>query len=278
MRLGGSIAQTFESPQEWIKCHEQLGYRAAYCPVDTTADDATVREFRTAADRANLLIAEVGAWSNPIHPDSGKAQQAVQYCCERLALAERIGARCCVNITGSRSPDVWDGPHQNNFSEETFALIVDSVRKIIDAVKPQRTRYVIETMPWALPSSADEYVRLLEAVDRPALGVHLDPVNLVNSPRRAYSTSAIIRDFFDKLGPRVVSAHAKDVNLVPELTVQLVEVLPGEGLLDYSTFLHELSQLDNDTPLLIEHLHGPDEYLKAANYIRRIAHQNSIAL
>ena len=62
-----------------------------------------------AAREADIVIAEVGAWSNPISPDEGTRQQAIRHCQEQLALADRVGARCCVNIAGSRSPD-WAGP------------------------------------------------------------------------------------------------------------------------------------------------------------------------
>src|SRR5207247_1757025 len=106
-----------------------------YCPIDENASAETVSAFALAASVANITIAEVGAWSNPISPDEATRRSAVRYCQERLALAERIGARCCVNIPGSLS-DVWFGPHSENYSTDTFDLIVDTVRDIIDAVKP----------------------------------------------------------------------------------------------------------------------------------------------
>jgi hypothetical protein len=62
MRLGGPVfdndAKT--DPERWIAALGRLGYRAAYCPVDENADDATVRAFADAAARADIVIAEVG--------------------------------------------------------------------------------------------------------------------------------------------------------------------------------------------------------------------------
>jgi sugar phosphate isomerase/epimerase len=46
------------------------------------------------------------------------------------------------------------------------------------------------------------------------------------------------------------------------------EVLPGEGALDYDTYLTELARLDPDTPLMVEHLRTPDEYTRAVAFIR----------
>ena len=159
MRLGAPIFNVdTKDPQVWAQAHRKLGYGAAYCPVNADADDATCRAYVDAAKRENLVIAEVGAWSNPISPDAEQARKAMEHCIRQLQLAERIGAHCCVNIAGSRNPQQWDGPHPDNLSQATFDLIVESVRKIIDAVKPTRTSYSLETMPWMLPHSADSYL------------------------------------------------------------------------------------------------------------------------
>ena len=91
---------------------------------------------------------------------------------EDLEIANRVGAKCCVNIAGSRG-DKWDGPHQDNMTEDTFTLIVDTVRTIIDSVKPKRTFYTLEPMPWIHPYDPDSYLRLIKAIDRPEFGVHL---------------------------------------------------------------------------------------------------------
>ena len=60
--------------------------------------------------------------------------------------------------------------------------------------------------------------------------------------------------------------------------MHLDEVRPGQGNLDYSVFLKELSKLDPDTPLMVEHLKGEEEYAKAAEHIRSVARQSGIDL
>jgi sugar phosphate isomerase/epimerase len=264
-----------EDPERWIAALRRKGYTAAYCPVGNEAPDDRVQAFAKAAREAGIVIAEVGAWSNPIGPDQVKRRQAMEYCQKQLALAERIGARCCVNIAGSRGTQ-WDGPHPDNLSDATFDLIVETVRGIIDAVKPTRTYYTLETMPWALPDSADSYLRLLKAIDRPRFAVHMDPVNLVNCPARFYDTGALIRECFTKLGAQVKSCHAKDIGLSTRLTVHLDEVRPGLGGLDYAAYLKELNRLDPDTPLMLEHLPEDAVYDQAAAHIREVAQHGGI--
>jgi len=278
LRFGGPVSDGALTPEQWVSAVKANGYSAAYCPpMAAGVDEAAAGAFATAAREVGLVIAEVGAWSNPIGPDAAAAAKAVDHCRRMLATAELLGARCCVNIAGSRG-GTWDGPHTENFSSETFDRIVQTVRAIIDAVKPTRTFYTLETMPWAPPDSADSYLALIKAVDRKAFAVHLDPVNLINSPRRYYDTGAVLRDCFRKLGPYIRSCHAKDIILRESLTVHLDECRPGAGGLDYACFLRELDGLDPDVPLMMEHLPDAREYALAADHIRRVAREEGVAI
>ncbi len=155
-------------------------------------------------------------------------------------------------------------------------MIVEVTRSIIDAVKPTRTYFTLEMMPWAYPDSPDSYVQLLKAIDRKQFAVHLDPVNIVCSPQRYYGSGPLIRECFEKLGPHIRSCHAKDIILHPQLTTHLDETRPGTGGLDYATFLKELNKLPG-TPLMLEHLSKAEEYVQAAEYIRSVAKEVGLA-
>ncbi len=278
VRLGGPVFEKYNSPDEWISSLKKLGYRAAYCPVSPGASQELINAYRIAAAKNDLVIAEVGAWSNPVCPDEKIAEQAIGKCIDSLALADQIGANCCVNISGSRNPDHWAGPHKDNLTEATFDLVVETTRKIIDAVKPTHTWFALEAMPWAYPDSADSYVRLIKAIDRDRFGVHLDPVNLVSSPQIYYRNGDMIRDCFRKLGPHIRSCHAKDIKLREDNYIpQLDEIIAGKGELDYRVFLTELTEL-KDIPLMMEHLKTEQEYIHAADYIRSVGKSVNIEL
>ncbi|MFH1268616.1 MAG: TIM barrel protein, partial [Planctomycetota bacterium] len=158
-------------------------------------------------------------------------------------------------------------PHPGNFSQEFFDATVENARKIIDAVKPHEAKFCFEMMGWALPDSSDSYVQLIKAVDREAFGVHLDPANLVNSPKRFYRNTDLLNECFDKLGPWIVSCHAKDIAWEVGMQVHFREVTLGEGELDYTTYLKRLAALPGDVPLMIEHMQGPEEYDKSRRHL-----------
>lgn len=270
MRLGAPVFVDDMTPDTWIAALQRERYGAAYCPIGADADKVTICAYVAAAEATNIVIAEVGAWSNPLSSDEATRAAALATCQTQLALADEIGARCCVNIAGTRG-EPWDGPDPSNLTEETFDLIVETVRTIIDAVQPRRTYYTLEPMPWMYPDSADSYLRLLAAIDRFHFGVHVDMVNVINSPQRYFENAALIREWFTKLGPHIKSCHAKDTQLSTKLTTHLDEVRPGLGYLDYRTLLRELDKLDPDMPLMIEHLHAEEDYRLSAEYIRGVA-------
>ena len=272
MRLGGPIFGTYTDPDAWVSAIQAEGYRAAYCPLEADASDDLVEAYAKAAREADIVIAEVGAWSTPLSPDEDTRRAAFEHCRNQLYLADRIGALCCVNISGSRG-EQWDGPDPANYTEETFDMIVESVRAIIDVVKPKRTFYTLETMPWMYPDSTESYVRLIEAIDRPRFAVHFDPVNIVNSPERYYKNGELIRDFIEKLGPHIKACHAKDVLMTPKFNAHIDQVQPGLGALDYGVYLRELDRLNPDMPLMLEHLETQEEYRQAAEYVRKVYSQ-----
>ena len=270
MRLGVKLDTHSDDPEAIARAYVNAGYSAAVCPPVTLDQPERIRALRETFARYDVMLAEVGVWNNMLDPDPARRAANVEANIRALALADELGVLCCVNIAGSFNPTRWDGPHPHNLSEEAFELTAQNVRQIIDAVKPKRTFYSMETMPWVIPDSADSYLKLIEAIDRPMFGVHLDPVNLINCPARYYENAELLRECFSKLGPWIVSCHGKDILMRDQLTVHLDEVRPGLGALDYKIFLQELSRLPGDVPLILEHL-APDEYPLAREYVVGVA-------
>lgn len=276
MRLGGAVFVDRNDLDAWARAQVEAGYSAVMPPFGYDAEESKIATLHALCKRHNLLIAEVGAWSNPISPDDATRKKALDFCIKSLDFAERLGARCCVNIAGARG-EQWDGPHPDNLTEETFDLIVETTRAIIDSVKPHRTCYSLETMPWVFPDSPESYLRLVHAINRPGqFGVHLDPVNIINSPARFFENGKFLRHCFETLAPYIVSCHAKDITLSGKLTVHLDEVAPGKGALDFDVYLAEMAKLNVDTPLILEHMSTQEEYAEATRFVRRVAWRSGV--
>jgi len=263
VRIGAPVFGASQDPEVLALAHRKLGYRAAYCPAVQLDDKQRIQEISRAFGKHDVVIAEVGRWVNLLDADPAKRAANLKTVTDGLALAEAVGARCCVDIAGSYNREVWYGPHPKNLSKEFFDAAVENARKIIDAVKPKRAKFCYEMMGWALPDSPDAYLEMIKAVDREAFAVHLDPCNLINSPRRFYDNTKLLNECFDKLGPRIASCHAKDLRWEVEMNVHFREVPLGTGALDYRTYLKRLASLPGDVPLMIEHMRGAEEYDKS---------------
>jgi sugar phosphate isomerase/epimerase len=272
LRLGGPVWVDGDDPEVRARAHREKGYRAGYCP-DIPLDDAELIDATVAAfARNDVVIAEVGRWVNLLAPNPDERRKNLQTVTDGLALAEAVGARCCVDIAGSFNPDSWFGPHPENLSERFFDAAVENARAIIDAVRPTRTTFCYEMMAWSLPDSPEAALRLVRAVDRKPFSVHLDPCNLVNSPTRYYTSSDLIRECYAKLGPMVASVHAKDLTWDIEMAVHFREVRPGLGSVDYGVWLTEHAHTP-DVPLMIEHLSDEAEYDAARDHILEVGRE-----
>ena len=276
MRLGVGLPISSEDPETIARAYVKAGYSAAICPAVTLSQTERIQAIKVAFHKHDVLLAELGVWNNMLHPDLEIRKANIEANIHALALADELEVRCCVNIAGSFDPYHWDGPHPKNLSQEAFERTVETVQKILTSVKPKRSYYTLETMPWVIPDSIESYQRLLRAIDHPRFAVHLDPVNMINSPERFYNHSKFLRACFAALGEKIVSVHAKDIRMEPKLTVHLQEVRPGLGDLDYHTLLKEMNKLPLDTPFILEHLPA-EEYPNAKAYIIEMANQAGVS-
>ena len=269
--IGGPVFLKSEDPAELAREHRRLGYSAAYCPQVRLSDKDRLRAIEAAFAKEKVVIAEVGAWKNLLDTDLAKRKENFEYVVERMAIADEVGARCCVDIAGSYNEKSWFGPHPKNLSQECFDETVENCRRILDAVKPKRSFFTLEVMGWTLPDTPDNYLRLIRAIDRKSFAVHLDICNAINSPDKFYRSGALVDEWFRKLGRHIRSCHAKDLEWVVELNVHFLEVIPGRGQVDYRAYLRALHNLATPMPLMLEHLKTAAEYKEGFDYIKKIA-------
>jgi sugar phosphate isomerase/epimerase len=273
IRLGGNgIPGRDGDPFAFARAHVAYGYGAAYCPPVSIGDSQRLADIEKAFAAVDVTIAEIGIWKNLVAADPAVRKAHRDIALEKLAVADAVGAKCAVSYIGSYEPGSDYGPHPHNLSAEAFDDAVEVARMLIDTVKPKRAKFALEMEQYSLPDSVDMYVKLIKAVDRPAFAAHVDPVNLVMTPRVYYDTGALIREIFARLGPWIVSCHAKDIVLHHQAALHFDETIIGKGTMDYGTFLRELDRLGRDVPLMLEHLTEP-EYAVARDRVFQIGDQ-----
>ena len=117
-------------------------------------------------------------------------------------------------------------------------------------------------------------MRLIQAIDRPMFGAHVDMCNLINTPEQFYKNGQLIKETFKKLGKWVVSCHAKDIW---GYRVHFAETIPGRGGLDYTAYLTSVATYAPMAPLMLEHLATAEEYDEGREYIQQVADKAGIS-
>lgn len=255
LRLGGTYQLASRDPEALVDFCRQEGFSAVYDPG--VEDRIQLEEIKAAFAEHDIVIAETGAYAiNILEPDLAAREANIAAICRRLERAEEVGSICCVAHGGSVGAGRWGAQSPENFGRASFDATVEIVQRIVDAVKPTRTVFCLETESRLLPDSPEVYLELITAVDRPAFQAHLDPINITSSPRRFYFNGEFLRDCFAKLGPHVVSCHAKDLVMTRDTQVHFEETFAGNGGIDFQTYISELARTPYDAPLMIEHSPG----------------------
>ena len=268
MILGTSSPLQHTSPEDWAAKHKALGLKAINFPVNYLEGEEKYLAYKKAADAAGLSISEVGIWRNTLAADPEERAKWINYAIGELQMAEEIGATCCVNVVGTPYGPRWDGGYRDNFSKELWGDAVKMIRQVIDSVRPRHTKFCIESMPWMIPSSPQECLRLLEDVDRAEFATHLDVVNMITSPQRYFFNDDFLRECFSVLKGTIVSCHLKNIKLKEEYTFQLEESACEDGALDLELYASLASAENPCMPMIIEHLDTDQEYFDSVRYVK----------
>ena len=267
MRLGTSSPLVYDSGEHWAKYQKEQGCSAVVFPVQSSDPEKKIIEYKEAADREGLMIAEVGIWRNALSKDPDERKKNRDYCVEQLRLADYIGARCCVNVAGTVG-NIWDGAYKENFSKELRDETINMVREIIDRADVKNTYFTLEPMPWMIPTGPKDYAKLIEEVERDRFAVHMDVINMINSIDRYFNAEEFVDECAEILGTKIRSCHIKDVHLAEKYTVRLEECAPGCGEFPLRYYVTKMNEIDPEMPIILEHLSTDEEYLKYLGYLK----------
>ncbi|MGZ8612460.1 MAG: sugar phosphate isomerase/epimerase family protein [Actinomycetota bacterium] len=269
MRLGGFYsAERADDLQALCVRLDRHGLSAIPAPnrLAEMPDEQCV-EFGEAARNLGLVVGETGMWDNLMTTDVELRRERIDRVRRLLRKAELMGCRCVITLVGSRHPsDSPLAPDGTMLSGEGIRAFREVVLRILDGLELRATRYGIE--PWGNTFfyEPEEIAAFLADVDHPAIGLHLDLVNMVS--RRTYFDTAGLADrTFSLLSDRIVGAHLKDLLWDHEhMVIKWDEVLVGDGVMDYAAYLGGLARLDPDLACFCEHL--PTEAAYAENFAR----------
>lgn len=247
----------------------QLHLSGELSPSRVTPDMIKFR--RETAEKYGLeIVSCVGDAGGFGFVDPKEAPQKVAFTKRKLDVAKELGARIVTAHIGVIPDD---------FTSSSFFSMRDSLNEIGKYAESFGLRYAIETGP----EPADRLRRFLDTLDFRAVGVNLDPANLVMVTD--YDPAKAVRI----LGSSIFHTHVKDGKLIKKtdpkviydyfavggiedirLSDYFIETPLGEGDVDFDGYFAALKEIGYDGYLTVERETGSDpkaDIQKAIDFI-----------
>ena len=231
----------------------------AYKSIEGIACSPAQMTNELAANISNKLkangkdIALIGAYFNPVHPNTAKIDNGIAVFRDYISLAKTIGCDYVGSETGSYNGDPWIY-HPMNHSDEALDRVVETFSSLADFAAENGVNIAIEG---AFGHVCHTPERLKLAFDRMGkdnikfifdLYNYLDISNVVT----AYD---ILERGISLLGDRILLFHIKDF-VIEENKLKQCGV--GKGVLDYDRILGAIFEHNPNAILVLEGTVGDD--------------------
>lgn len=255
----------------------EMGIRSL--SVHFVAGPAAVRgdapDVRARLADGGIHVAQMaGVNANFVHASPEVRAEAHRRVLAAIPTAVALGATMISSGAGT-SRDDWQqnfyAPHADNYSERAKADLIEGLRGIAPHIEEAGISYTIECHQLSAMRSPEAIREILDAVDSPVITANFDPVNLLDSAVAVFDNAARMAHMIDVVGPRYgASCHLKDVAVTDEFVCRILEVQPGEGVLDYDAFFEQVRRLPDGSALIVEHL-TPERSAEGVRYVRERA-------
>jgi sugar phosphate isomerase/epimerase len=249
-------------------------------------DDAQCERMAAAFAAAGVDLVQLGAWMCPmldLDPERRAASRRQRR--EALRVARALGARSIAVGPGTLSPRGGSGfdmieaawyPAAENATDAAFDALVEELRRDAEHAAELGVHVALECHMFTPLSTPARTRAVIDAVGSPWVRVTADPANWI-TPLDYYRTGEFIDGMFDVLGGAILDAHAKDLGLDDSMHVHTSDAVPGDGEIDFVTFLRRMEQVDPDAYVVIEHV-APAEVPRAREHILAAAAAAGVTL
>ncbi len=199
-----------------------------------------------------------GVNANFVHHSSDVRKHARESALRAIPAAAALGCGMVVSGCGTnRDGAHFYAPDARNYSAEAEDRLITELRIIAPAYESAGMYYAIECHQLSTMRAPAVIRRVLDAVDSPSVVANFDPVNLLDSSYAVHNSSQAIPAMVDQVGPRYgPTCHVKDARVELDLVCRIVEVPPGDGLVDLRAVFAAAERLSRGepVPLIVEHL------------------------
>lgn len=212
----------------------QLALGKAFSDVDSRLGKLSpglAQEVGGAFADNGVRIAVLGCYASLVDLDDEVYRHNVDRFKEHLRNARHFGAPIVATEVGGITDPERRAEHIERLNRALEELVEEAERWGVTIGLEAAQGHMIDT--------AETLAETIERFPSSCVGVVMDPCNLMN-PARFENQDHTVREAFRLLGPRIVSAHVKDLNRAADGA--LIETAAGLGDLNYPLFFELLEQ------------------------------------
>ena len=228
----------------------QVSLEFADARLDPAAPDwSYARRARDVFGGAGLRILAVDGYTNLCHPDAAVRERNVRGLAAVLEHAREFGTNIVVTEAGTFNPTARRRPQPAD-PVAGWKQFIGTVRDLAKTAESSGSILAMEPSVATFVGSVEAVGRMLDEVASPHLKILWDAANFFDETL-IHRMQELLMRMYATFGAHVVGAHAKDVRLNAEGSVEWVAA--GKGRLDYATFVGLLEATHRDIFLCLEY-------------------------
>lgn len=222
-----------------------------YAPSQLTEERA--REISEAIKRGGKEIALIGAYFNPVHPNTDKISNGIAVFRDYLSLAKALGCEYVGSETGSYNGEPWIY-HPLNHSDEALDRVVETFSSLAECADEHGVNIAMEGAFGHVCHTPERLYQAVRRIGRSNIKFIFDLYNYLDISN-VDSAYEILERGLDLFGDRILLFHIKDFVIEGG---KLKQCGVGKGILDYDRILSRIYTHNPNAILVLEGTVGAD--------------------
>ena len=223
----------------------------AYTPGAVSAQLA--KDISSRIKENSKDIALIGAYFNPVHPNTAKIENGIAVFKDYLSVAKELACDFVGSETGSYNGDPWIY-HPMNHSDEALERIVATFSELADFAAQNGVNIAMEGAFGHVCHTPERLYEAVERIERSNIRFIFDLYNYldISNVDIAYE---ILHRGLNVLGDRILLFHIKDFVIADG---KLKQCGVGKGILDFDRILSAIYSHNKNAILVLEGTVGDD--------------------
>lgn len=216
-------------------------------------DQARANEISRSIKNGNKEIALLGAYFNPVHPNSEKINNGIDVFKDYISLANDFGCKYVGSETGSYNGEPWIY-HPLNHSDEALDRVVSVFSDLAEFAEPFGISIAMEGAFGHVCYTPRRLLEAAERIGKQNIRFIFDLYNYLDISN-VNDTYKILDEGLSLFGDKILLFHIKDFIIDGG---KLKQCGVGKGILDFDRILNKIYKSNKNAILVLEGTTGDD--------------------